>query len=120
IEPAGEEHPERDVAHEADLRRVLEPLPEVLLEVVVVAALVGRGRVDRLPVAADGEPVAVEGRARGGRKLVDLREGGEPRGDVTEAQIEIERLFVELAGTVGSQSSDLISLPKTSRSLPRW
>ena len=98
VEPAGEEHAERNVAHEADFGRVPQPFPEVLGQVAVVAALVRRGRVDRLPVAPDGELAAVEDGIRGRRELVDLGEGGEPGGDVAEAQVEIERLFVELAG----------------------
>ena len=98
VEPAGEEHPERNVAHEADPGRVAEPPPEVLRQIAIVAALVRRGWIDRLPVAPDGEPAAVEDGVRGRRELVDLGEGGEPGGDVAEAQVEIERLFVELAG----------------------
>src|SRR5204863_10045986 len=93
VEPAGEEHPEGDVAHEADLGRVAEPLPEVLRQIAVVAGRVGRGRVDRLPVTPDGEAVAVEGGGGRRRKLVDLRESGESRRDVAEAQVQIERLL---------------------------
>ena len=96
VEPAREEHAERHVGHQPDPDRVAHALPQLPGE-LVVRALIRLGREEAMPVAANGKLALLVDGVRGGRQLVDALEGGEARGHVAQAQVEIEGLLVELA-----------------------
>jgi len=92
----------------ARLGGVLDALPGLARELFVAAGVGGR-RVDRLPVALDLQLAVFKDGGRGWRQLLDSLEHGQGRRDVAGAQVEIQRLVVELArnGSVLQQRLDL-------------
>ena len=108
VQPSGEEDAEGHVGHEPRLGGVPEPVPQLVPE-LAVAARVGRVGELALPVAPDLQlAVLVDGSGRRGQ-LVDAGEHRQRRRHVAGAQIEIERLVVQLAGhaRVAEQRLDL-------------
>ena len=100
VEAAGKEDADRHVGHQANLHRLASAAPELLCQ-FVVAAGVGLGRKDGVPVAAHAQlPRLVDADARW-RKLEDLRKSGQARRHVAQREVEIERLFIELIRHAG-------------------
>ena len=108
IEAAGEEHAHRHVCHQPRLGRVLEALPQLERQLGLVPAVGLVGELT-LPEAADPQRTLLVHGARAGRQLLDAGEHRQRRGHVAGAEVQIERLVVQLArdGGVAEQRLDL-------------